>query len=263
MVELIDISKATHLTSLKVGDASEDYVNDNLNSITLGNNILLRTIDLRNCVSLTQAVDASGCTGLEEAYFDGTSVSGVSFPNGGNLKTLHLPGTITSLILRNQTALTEFVVPDYSNITTLWLENVSDAVNEMEILSDMASGSRARVLGVDWTLDSDDMLDHLFPKRGLNETGENTDYAVVSGSVYFDIALPVSKYLMAKARFPYLTVTAKSLALDVLAVNTGKAFVTADNKLFMLTDGGYATEITGEEIDEFVADMRTNVTGKG
>lgn len=77
MVELINISAATHLTYLKLGDASEDYVNNNLNSVTLGNNFLLKYMDFRNCVKLTQAIDASGCTGLEEAYFDGTSITGV------------------------------------------------------------------------------------------------------------------------------------------------------------------------------------------
>jgi hypothetical protein len=53
MVESIDISKAAHLTSLKVGDVATDYVNRNLNSITLGNNVLLKTMDFRNCVNLS------------------------------------------------------------------------------------------------------------------------------------------------------------------------------------------------------------------
>ena len=110
MIELIDISKATHLTALKVGDVTEGYVNRNLNSITLGNNILLKTLDFRNCVNLAQAVNASGCTNLEEAYFDGTAITGVSLPNGGNLRVLHLPSTVTNLTIRNQTKLTDFVI---------------------------------------------------------------------------------------------------------------------------------------------------------
>ena len=252
MVELIDISKATHLTSLKVGDASASYVNNNLNSITLGNNILMRTLDLRNCASLTQSVDASGCTGLEEAYFDGTSITGLKLPNGGALKKLHLPGTMANLTIRNQTSLTEFVMPSFGNVTTLWLENNSDVVNAVPIVLGMPANSRVRLIGVDWTLDSTAILDALAQMRGMTETGDNTDFAVVSGKVHFNMSMPVSEYLIANEKFPYLTITADSYELDVLAVSPDQVFVTSDNKLFMLADGGYTTGYTGAEIDQFI-----------
>lgn len=254
MVELIDVSGATHITSLKLGDSAEDYANYSLNSITLGNNKLLRTLDVRNCPNLTAGPDVSGCTNIEEIYFDGTSITGLKLPNGGVLKTLHLPSTIANLTIRNQTKLTEFVMPSYSNITTLWLENVSDVVPVDDILAVMAAGSRVRLTDVNWTLTSADILDALFKMRGMTEDGTNTDNAVVSGSAYFDMALPISKYLIAKEKFPYLTVTAKSYELDVLAVAPEQIFVTSDNKLFMLTDGGHTTEHTGTEIDQYIAD---------
>lgn len=254
MVELIDASKATHITSLKIGDGAASYTNYSMNSITLGNNTLLRTLDVRNCPNLTQSVDISGCTNIEEVYFDGSSITGLKLPNGGVLKTLHLPGTMANLTIRNQAKLTEFVMPSYSNVTTLWLENNSDVIDEVEVVSAMAANSRVRLIGVNWTMTSDDILDALFTMRGMTESGDNTDHAVVSGSAYFDMALPVSKYLIAKEMFPYLTVTAKSYELDVLEVSPDQIFVTSDNKLFMLADGGHSTEYTGAEIDKYIDD---------
>ena len=212
MVELIDISKATHLTSLKVGDAASSYVNNNLNSITLGNNILLRTIDLRNCASLTQAVDASGCTGLEEAYFDGTAIAGLTLPNGGNLKTLHLPGTLTSLSLRNQSALTDFVLPNYSGITTLRLENNSNVVDPLAIFGEIPEQSRVRLIGLNKEFsDSAELisfLTRLDVMRGLDENGNNADTAQVSGYLHVAEvnALQAEVIEAAREKYPSLTI---------------------------------------------------------
>ena len=187
MIELIDISGATHLTALKLGDAAADYVNDNLNSITLGNNTLLRRLDVRNCVSLTQAVDASGCTNIEEIYFDGTGITGLTLPDGGILKKLHLPSTVTNLTIRNQPKLTGFSMPSYANIITLRLENISGAVNALDILQGMAAGSRVRLLGVDWTLGNYrevvSLYDRLLSMRGLDENGNNTALPQISGQL--------------------------------------------------------------------------------
>ena len=65
MLEYCHIQYASHLTELKVGNASSSYKNDNFVALTLGNNKLLRKLDVRNCTALTQAVDASGCTNIE------------------------------------------------------------------------------------------------------------------------------------------------------------------------------------------------------
>lgn len=188
MIELADISKATHLTELKLGDASEGYVNRNLNSITLGNNILLKKMDFRNCVSLTQAVDASGCTGIEEVYFDNTSITSLSLPNGGNLRVLHLPETITNLTIRNQAKVEEFVMPSYANISTLWLEGNGSIIDPLSILMQMANGGRARIIGLNAEFETAEEFDAFIAKldsmRGLDESGNNVDVAQIVGSVH-------------------------------------------------------------------------------
>lgn len=190
-VGLADFSMATKLQHLKVGDAASDYNNGNLDSLTLGNNVLLKTIDARNCSAFgtgeQQSLDISGCTNIEEVYLTGTALKGVTIPAGGILKTLHLPDTITNLTIRNQTSLTDFVLNDSSNLTTLRLENVGALIDTPRVINNMADGSRIRALDIDWEVDSETeltaLLNKLVKMRGLDENGNNTDAAVLSGRI--------------------------------------------------------------------------------
>lgn len=190
MVGYADFSMATRLQSLKVGDAADSYSNGNLTELYLGNNTLLRTLDVRNCPNLKQAVDVSGCTNIEHLYFEGTAVTGVQLPNGGILKTLHLPETVTNLTIRNQTGITDFVIGGYDNISTLRLENVSEVFDLWEILHSIPAGARVRVTGLDRTFeDAAEILafyDLLDTMRGLDENGNNMEKAQVSGTFTID-----------------------------------------------------------------------------
>lgn len=186
MVGYADFSMATRLQSLKVGDAADSYSNGNLTELYLGNNTLLRTLDVRNCPNLKQAVDVSGCTNIEHLYFERTAVTGVQMPNGGILKTLHLPETVTNLTIRNQTDITDFVIGGYDNISTLRLENVSEVFDLWEILHSIPAGTRVRVTALERNFeDAADILafyDLLDTMRGLDENGNNTEKAQVSGT---------------------------------------------------------------------------------
>ena len=190
MVGYAEFSLATKLQALKLGDASADYSNTNLTDLHLGNNVLLRTLDVRNCPNLTQAVDVSGCTNLEHVYFDGTGITGLLLPVGGILKTLHLPATITNLTIRNQASLTDLSIPSYAGISTLRLENVSSAVDSKAILDAIPANSRVRLIGIDWAAGDADTLMEIITlldsMRGLDESGNNTDMAQVSGSISVD-----------------------------------------------------------------------------
>ena len=190
MVGYADFSMATRLQSLKVGDAADSYSNGNLTELYLGNNTLLRTLDVRNCPNLKQAVDVSGCTGIEHLYFEGTAVSGVQLPNGGILKTLHLPATVTNLTVRNKKAITDFSIGGYDNISTLRLENVSEVFDLWEILHSIPAGARVRITGLKRTFeDAADILafyDLLDTMRGLDENGNTMDKAQISGVFTID-----------------------------------------------------------------------------
>ena len=213
---------ATRLQEIKIGDSDSEYDNPNLASLTLGNNVLLKKIDVRNCSGLgdttieghTQTVvDISGCSIVEEVYFDGTNVAGVTLPNGGVLKKLHLPGTITNLTIMNQKAITELVVPSYSNISTLRLENVP-TVNSKAILSAVPANTRVRLIGIAWEAEDadeiEDLLDTLDTMRGLDEAGNNMETAQVSGTIHTG-SLTGAQIASYNARYPYLTVTADNV----------------------------------------------------
>lgn len=134
---------ATRLQRLILG--SDDTVNTELNKLTLGNNRLLKFLNVKNCPNLTGDIDISGCSGIEEVYFDGTSVTSVVLPEGGSCRILHLPQTTTNLTVLNH-KVTEFVMPNYNNLSTLWLElneTSKNTFNLKEILNDMVDRFKA------------------------------------------------------------------------------------------------------------------------
>lgn len=210
MVGYAEFSMAVNLQSLKLGDGSLSYYNNNLTALYLGNNVLLRTLDVRNCPSLTQAVDISGCANIEYVYFDGTSITGVSLPNGGILKELHLPGTITNLTIRNQKAITSLDIPSYANISTLRLENVGSAVDSRAILEGIPANSRVRIIGFSWEAESVDeifeLYDLLDTMRGLDENGNNMDKAQMGGTIHVP-SLTGSELAQMLAKYPNINVT--------------------------------------------------------
>ena len=205
---------ATKLQQLILGNPSQYYSNGNLQTLYLGKNKLLKKLDVRNCTGLgtgdQKTVDLSGCTGIEEVYFDGTKITGVTLPNGGVLRILHLPSTITSLIIRNQTALTDFTCPSLSNISTLWLENVGSTVDTKAILESLSTGARVRLFGFRWELEQaseiSDMFDILDDMRGIDQNGDNMPTAQVYGTIYVpNITGDILAH--AKERYPDIAIT--------------------------------------------------------
>lgn len=215
MVGFADLSMATKLQSLKIGDSSAEYSNSNLTELTLGNNVLLQSIDVRNCPNLTQAVDLSGCTNIEEVYFGGTAITGCTLPNGGVLKVLQLPGTITNLTVRNQPSLTTFSMPTYENISTLRIENVGSAINAYELLQEIPANSRVRIIGLDLEMSTvaevEEFYDLLDTMRGLDENGNNTDTAQVKGTITGLGSVTGSWLASLAARYPDITVEAEHI----------------------------------------------------
>ena len=186
MVSFADFHSGIRLRSIVLGSTAANYSNVALRSISLGNLKLLRKIDARNCTNLGTAnenyaaqknIDLSGCNSIEEVYFDGTNIGSVTLPNGGILKKLHLPGTITNLTIRNQTQLTEFVCPDFSNVTTLNLENTPSVVNISSIIDDVAAGCRVRLFNFYWNFESIAAANAFLAKfeglTGIDQNGVN------------------------------------------------------------------------------------------
>ena len=190
MVGYADFSKAVKLQALKLGDASVSYSNGNLTELYLGNNELLRTIDVRNCPLLAQAVDLSGCANIEHIYFDGTAITGLDLPKGGIIKTLHLPGTLTNLSVVGHSGITDFVLPSVENLSTCRLENVGSSIDTKAMVKSLPTGCRVRIVGFDWTVSNETELsalkETLDSMRGLNESGGNEETAQLSGKIHIN-----------------------------------------------------------------------------
>lgn len=244
-VGVADFSQAVNIQEVKVGDASVSYDNPNMKRLGFGSNVLLKKVDARNCSGLgtdeQKTVDMSNCSIIEEVYFDGTSVQGVTLPNGGVLRILHLPETVTNLTLLNQKNITDLTVAGYSNISTLRIENSS--VDSKGILNSISSASRVRLIGFYWectnATEIESILDKLDTMRGLDETGGNVDKAQVSGEIHTS-SLTGAQIASYNARYPYLKVTADHTS----AVLTYKTYDGA-SVLFTETvlDGGNGTKV--------------------
>lgn len=223
---------ATKLQSIVVGSSAAGYTNPNLSDLTVGTNELVSVIDARNCTGLGDTsigghdqttVDVSGCANIEHLYFSGTKIKGLSLPNGGILKTLQLPSTITSLVVRNHPSLTTFSIDDndYSNITALWVENSGVYIPYRDILEAMPANSNVRLIGAivecESASDAEDFINTLDSMRGLSATGNPSSTAVISGTMTVDDTVMQTWIDDINAKYPNLLVIPTSVTSDVIA----------------------------------------------
>ncbi len=127
-----DGKSAVRLQRLVLG--SDNIINDKFDNLSLGSNKLLKLLNVKNCPTLSGIIDVSGCSGIEEAYFEGTSITKLTLPTGGSLRVLHLPETITDLTVIEH-KVTDFSMPNYNNLSTLWLELNETSKNTFDLKS--------------------------------------------------------------------------------------------------------------------------------
>ena len=177
----VDMSKATQLTELIIGSNANGYSNTNLKSVSVGNNKLLRKIDIRNCPSLTAPLDLSQCDSIQEVYTTGSSITSVKFSNGTELTTLTLPNTITNLTLINKKKLTSITSEGYENLNTLRIEN--SAINPFTIMNASPSLESVRLIGMNCQT-SIAYVQYLATLKGMDENGVEIPLAdAVSGKI--------------------------------------------------------------------------------
>ena len=190
--DTIDISAAIRLQRL---DLSASAIAPNTNLLTLGidKNVQLKYLNLNNCVNFNQSLNLSNCINLEEVYLENTLVPSVSFPNGGFLKKIHLPKTISALNIKNHTLIDDLTIqgltdPDFK-LSTLVLENVSKHVEDqiITLLSSMDAGQQVRLIDIhlefDTRAEADAFIRLLNPMRGLNDSDVAEAHAQVSGTI--------------------------------------------------------------------------------
>lgn len=238
-----NFAAATKLQNLKLGSSAAGYENTNLKELYVGNNELLKTIDIQNCSALgtdqQKSVDLSGCASLETVLAQGTALSGIELPNGGHVETLHLPATLTNFTILNQKNLDTLTFEGLTALTTLHVENTPN-VDIEDIIDDATNLNRVRLIGVSWEATDETALQSTITKLksciGMDAEGNNTALAVVTGTV--EIA-SISQSLLEEIAesFPELTVVSGGQALHIVRFMNGDTVYNTQ----VVAHGGNAT----------------------
>lgn len=212
----VNVSKASRLIHLKVGDATTGYSNPNLDELSVGANRLLKVIDVRNCPNLTTPLGLSECPNIEEIYATGSGITGVDLPESGYLKVLKLPATIVNLTLKNQLFITDFQMEGYDALDTINIENCP-AIDVFELMESASNLKRIRLAKVDWEFDTVAELKAIYESgyKGVDDYGDPVDYANVSGKCHITNITGV-EFAEVKANFPYLTITYTNLTSNLI-----------------------------------------------
>lgn len=225
----IDVSKALKLTTLKIG-AGGNYSNTNLNEITLGNNVMLQELDVRNCPNLSGALDVSGCTNIKKIHATGTGLTSVKLANAGSITHLELPNTITNLTVKNQNSITNFTCG--ANISTLILENTNLDARALLAANPV---TKVRITGIDWTLSDFTLLDTIYNLIGSDENGNNLPHGVLAGTIRMSNVKEsiVNEY---KKKFVGIDFIVDTYAdEDYICTDFGEAITTNDGKALLYT----------------------------
>lgn len=212
-VGTVDVSKATNITELIIGSSKAGYQNQNFSVLSLGNNAKLRKLNIQNCPNYTTNIDVSGCENIEEIYAKGTGATAVNLAEGGVLRVLQLPATITNLTLKNQKKLGEgLTVESWANLSTLVVENCPN-VDSLGIADSVLSSTNVlkyvRCTNIDAIKADFDILNKLSRVKGIGDSGEYTETAYLSGK-YVVIETIDEEIKKMKSLYPYLSISART-----------------------------------------------------
>lgn len=219
-VGTVDVSKATNITELIIGSSKAGYQNQNFSVLSLGNNAKLRKLDIQNCPNYTTSIDVSGCENIEEVYAKGTKATAVNLAEGGVLRILELPATITNLTLKNQPKLgTGLSVDSWANVTTLVIENCPN-IEPLDIAEEILFSDNAlvyvRFTNIDALKANFSILSKLSNIKGVGDNGEYTSIAYLSGK-YTVLKATEEDIERVKSIFPHLTITARTVLKTIFA----------------------------------------------
>lgn len=253
-VGTVDVSKATNITELIIGSSKAGYQNQNFSVLSLGNNAKLRKLDIQNCPNYTASINVSGCENIEEVYARGTGATAVNLADGGVLRVLQLPASITNLTLKNQPKLgTGLTLETWANIVALVIENcpnINAFSRVKSILADTNALQRVRITGVKASESNFAILEQLKNLKGIGDNGEYTDVAYISGT--YNIAEAGESDIEEYAKlFPYLKIIAgKVLKMHTVTFvvksqygNIKGATVTINGSTYSLSSGSASVKL--------------------
>ena len=189
--DTVKFAPATKLQEVILGSSAEGYENHKLTAVELGNNRLISYLNVENCINLVNPIDLSQCYNLETVKAKGSALNSITFPVGGHLQTLELPGTFTNLTIRNQHNIEDFSMESYDLVNTIWIDDTPGLPIE-DMLLNTPKLDRVRIVNVTWNVSSEENLRTIFEKLkkcgGLDANGNNTvdNKPVMTGYVEID-----------------------------------------------------------------------------
>ena len=245
--KLQNLSLCSNLTELILGSSASGYENSALDSVAdVSYLTMLQKLNICNCTALSGTVDLSNCDLIEEVYATGSAISAIVLPEGGYLKKLYLPGGVTALNVIDHAGLTNFGMDNYNSLLRLRVENTPNIPTAAILASRGTSLTRIRLVGVNWTLTSEDALrvlaDSSMAGKAIDANGnnvsDNTVYPTVTGTVSIN-RIQKSLYDTLHTLYPDLTITATTKYHVVKFYNEGTLVSTQE-----INDGGAATTPT-------------------
>lgn len=213
-----DFSKATRLQILTIGNSTEGYKNTFLTNLNIGNNYLLKELNVRNCPNLVGSVNFTNCGNLVSFYAEGTSLTGVIFAPNGKIVSAYLPDTINSMSIRYLNTLTDLKMA-YDNLESLTVEHSNVISNGEDDVLDIVADSvdtlqTLRLSGIDWELPDSTILNAILAMNS----------SVLQGRVYVSGAIRNQELLAYESAWPDLEVTynAENLVTQYLVTYVNK-----------------------------------------
>lgn len=207
---------AKKVSRLKLGNSKTNYNNPSNIVLALGQNDLLKSLDLTNVGGFTSALDLSGLLNLKELYAFGTSSAGITFAEGGAAEWVDLPA-VSTLIMKDLSYLTDATYDENGQRTggllAEGLTKLTDLVaenSELDLISLITRATnlyRVRLVGINWTLMADqaNLLERLYNMTGRNNAGNEIEQSVLTGYVYVPSINEYTLYKYQEA-WPELTI---------------------------------------------------------
>lgn len=191
------------LRDLRLGSKTEDIV-ISISSLTISNCFSLQKLTLSNISTLTGSLDLSTCAHLNEIYADGTGLSQIILPNGGNLMLIEYGSENQYINLQNFSRLTnDGVIIDncITKVSDFFVDNC-DKMNPIELLysiyttqkeEGVSTLKRIRCTNFDVSA-PDEVIDMLYNMaqgdyNGLDATGiATTGLPILEGTIYVENA---------------------------------------------------------------------------
>ena len=211
----VSVQNADRIKILNLGNDTEGYNNAAFTS-NLSNddkddkpttNPLLEVLNIENISSITKPLSLTDYINLKKLFASGTNIPSVTFAAGSKIQEVELPA-VNDITLKQLKYLStdNFKLSSYDNVVDLVIEDCP-LINQVEVLNKCTKLRRARLINIDFgNVTYDYFTSKIFGLNGLNAAGEETPYAVLSGTARFD-KLTGSQFDELSTRYPQLEIT--------------------------------------------------------